>query len=286
MTEKSSGAASPAVLPYALFMGDFNVGKSTLLNALLRHDLLFVSRQESRPLTTFIQRSHGRSPRYLARTASGTEIANKSHEEFLSLRQDMPGADGYRALGAQLPSSPFQQLVLVDTAGASSDTCERVEIADLPDQDGALMVVVTDIEYWASKHNMDFIARHLDSFGENLIVVANKADHLNASEIDRICSKAAKRMDQYGIDETPPFYAVSARLELARKDERDEYRRRTKPTVRTRCDAGFDALRVKLYEFEAAQARRAGAEESHEFLTAPLADAFVEKQKGAVDAIS
>jgi hypothetical protein len=133
---------------------------------------------------------------------------------------------------------------------------------------------------------MDFIDRHMEVFGDNLVVVANKADHLNASEIQRIADKAGKRMAQYGMERTPPFLAVSARLEMSRRDPEDEYRKRTKPAVRALCDAGFDALRVRLYEFEAAAAGVAGETDEHRFLKAPLAQAFVEKQKGAVDAVS
>lgn len=285
MPSDTSGENSPAI-PYALFMGDFNVGKSTLLNALLRHEVLFTSRQESKALTTFVQRSGGKSPAYVARVRATGEVARKSHEEFLSLRTSLPGVNGYCSMGAQVPASPFQHLVLVDTPGTSSDTCETTEIADLPSQEDALLVVVTDIEYWASKHNMDFIDRHLEAFGENLVVVANKADHLNAREIERIAHKAATRMESYGIDKVPPFYPLSARLEASRRDPRDEYRQRTKPAVRTQCDAGFDALRVRLYEFESARCGAQFDAGNHAFLQSALAKAYVEKLKGDIDAVS
>jgi hypothetical protein len=127
---------------------------------------------------------------------------------------------------------------------------------------------------------MDFIAYHRQVFGENLVVVANMADHLNANEIRRISDRAPHRMELYGISPAPRFYALSARLELARGVRMNEYRNRTKRDVRDLCDAGFDALRVALYEFEAAHSGATVCPSFDSLLSAPLAASFVQKQEG------
>ena len=57
MTEELAGADPLVHAPSAFFMGDFNVGKSMLINALLRRDTLYSSNEESRALPTFIGRS-------------------------------------------------------------------------------------------------------------------------------------------------------------------------------------------------------------------------------------
>lgn len=281
MTEQHSGEAPLFRAPTALFLGDFNVGKSTLINALLRREVLSVTREESRALTTFVACSGQREAHYVALLPGEALVEPKSHEEFLSIRRDENNEEGYRALAASLPMSLFHHLVLVDTAGISSDLFDSAEIAGLADQENALLIVVADIEYWSAKHTMDFIAHHHHIFDGAMIVVANKTDHLNAHEVRRICDKAPKRMEKYGISPAPRFYALSARLEGARVDHVNEYRQRTKVAVREWCDASFDALRVALYEFEAARTQEASYPSFEDLLTAPLATSFIKTQQGA-----
>ena len=268
--------------PTALFMGDFNVGKSALINALLRRDCLSVSREESHALPTFVTATSNAEPGYAALPAEEGQPETKSYQDFVGIRRDRNNDAGYVALAAVLPKMPFNRLVLVDTAGLSSDMLESVEVPQLNGEGEAMFVIVTDIEYWAAKHTMDFIAYHAEHFRGNLLVVANKADHLNADEIRRICDKAPKRMERYGITPAPPFFAVSARLENSRGLHPDEYRKRTKRAVCELCDADFDALRVALYEFETAHAPGHMERSFHELLTSKLAASFIACQKGAL----
>ena len=266
--------------PCAFTVGDFNVGKSTLLNALLRRDVLHTSREEGRALPTFIGRNWESCDRYAALDSDGATVSPKTHEEFLRIRHERDRPATAKALTAGCATSPFNDLVLVDTAGMSSDNCESVEIADLVHQENALLLVIVDIEYWAAKHTMDFVAFHQEQFGDRLYIVANKADHLNATDIERIQAKAVQRLEDYGITPAPRFLTVSARLESARRDNRDEYRTRTKKRVRELCDSGFDALRVALYEFEAAQAQRQATATLDDWVRMPLATSFIRTQEG------
>lgn len=260
-------------LPFAFFVGDFNSGKSTIINALLRDHLLRCDRQESHALPTLIYRGGQATAQFGALPPDYKQLHRKSHSQFQTLRNDESNTNGYRALAAQTPASPFSRMVLVDTAGTSSDSTGA-----LPPEFGAvrhaMMVVVTDIEYWSSKHNLALIANYQESFGDAVLVLANKADHLNISEIERLHKKAAQRMEEYGISPAPRFFALSGRLESLRTDKDDEYRRRTKPTVRAHCDAAFDAFRVALFEFEAACV---GAPEVDELslLKSPMAQCVV-----------
>ena len=270
-------------LPYVIFMGDLNSGKSLLINALLRRNTLDASREESRALPTFINREDHTEASFAA-LSRDTGLELQSHEQFLNLRHDEADHAGYVARAAQVPRVPFSRLAFIDTAGMSSDVLGPMAIRSLADQENALLVVVTDIEYWAARHNMAFIAEHHAMFGRNLVVVANKADHLNADEVVRIRDKAALRMEDYGIAPAPRFFALSARLEMTRSGPPDEYRMRTKQPVRDLCDAGFDQLRVALYEFEAAHATLPPVP-LEQMVSTPLAKSFVDAltpQEGAV----
>jgi hypothetical protein len=87
-------------------------------------------------------------------------------------------------------------------------------------------------------------------------------------------------MDSFGISPVPPLLALSARLESARGLARNEYRSRVKREVRDLCDTGFDALRVALYEFEAARGEDHPAPAFEQMLGAPLAASFLQTQRG------
>jgi len=266
--------------PCAFVVGDFNVGKSTLLNALLHREILHTSREEGRALPTFIGRNGDSCDRFAALSLDGATVTPQTHDEFLRTRQEPGRAASAKALSVGCATSPFRELLLVDTSGMSSDTCESTEIAHLDGQESSLLLVVTDIEYWASKHTMDFLAFHQEQFGDRLYLIANKADHLNASEIERIQAKAGQRMEDYGIDPAPRFFPLSARLEMTRRTPRDEYRCRTKARVRELCDSGFDALRVALYEFEASQSQREQPISVDDWVRTPLATSFIATQEG------
>lgn len=264
--------------PYALFMGDFNVGKSSLVNALVRREALVVSRRETRAVTTYVSRGASDEPFYGGWPGAAGAIDALGHEEYLATRLDL-NPKGYTALSARLPELPFARLALVDTVGISSEIKATARINALDDLSRALMLVVTDIEYWSARHTMEFIEHHRRLMGDSLIVVANKADHLNASEIQRLCDKAHTRLEAFGIKPAPRFFAVSARLEAARYQPGNEYRQRTKRDVRDRCDAGMDALRVALYEFEARHTEPAAAE-ALAVINSPLSLSFLKAFEG------
>lgn len=278
MGDPSSDNGLHAPPPFALFVGDFNSGKSSIVNALLRRDALPESREESRALPAFITRSERKEAAFAAWLPEQGVLHPKTHEEFRAIRRDRDNAEGYAALTARFPNTPFQELVLTDSAGFGGESLEAFDMTALAQHERALAVVVTDIEYWSAKHTMDFIAEHHALFAGAMLVAANKADHLNASEIRRLRDKAAERMERYGIRPAPAFIPLSARLERGRHDPFNEYRQRTKREVREQCDAGFDALRVALYEFETSRQQSGPALAFDHLLRTPIAESFVALQ--------
>ena len=73
--------------PAAVFVGDFNTGKTQLINALLRRNLLFISREESLTPPVFVARSDDFELAFGARPGAGLPPVLQSHEQFLSSRQ-------------------------------------------------------------------------------------------------------------------------------------------------------------------------------------------------------
>ncbi|NLN93397.1 MAG: hypothetical protein GX130_08840 [Candidatus Hydrogenedens sp.] len=236
----------------ALFIGDFNVGKSSVLNALIRRNLLFTSREESRTPPVFLARTGDDVITYSGYNPAEKDFVNQSHSQFLSMRRHGRTECPFTAMSALIPRFPFTGLMLVDTPGTSTEIQEQCLLPRDAALERSLVVLVTTVEYWAARHTLALITEYTERFAGRFVVVANMADQLNHKEILRIRDKASKRIESLSQSAAPPFYIVSAKLEHGRPDPEDEYRRRVKSEVRDLCDAGFDALRVALYEFEAA----------------------------------
>jgi len=250
-TPALSTGTVPAVCgrPHAILIGDFNTGKSTVVNALLKEDLVYTSRTESHSLPAFLGASAKGAPVYWRAGEEGP--VKTTRKKWLSLRGTGAEAPEERALGMNASAHPFSSLILVDTPGLSGDSQAHIDLNSLGADPDVLLVLVTDIEYWNARHTIELIGRHIDAFRDRLMLLGNKADHLNLDEITRIAAKARNRMERAGIADPPEFLPVSARLELARHTtEDDEYRHRTKRPVRQQCDWSFDQFRVRLYEFE------------------------------------
>lgn len=267
-------------LPAAVFSGDFNAGKSLLINALLHQNSLFISREESMTPPVLVAKSDDADVIYGARPRGEREAVPLSREQFLSSRKVGGVPCESDALCVLAPEMPFRHFVLVDTPGASSQENRPAIPAAAPALDNALFVLVTTLEYWPARHTMSLIREYQMRFPGRFIVVANMADHINTNEIRRVRDKGRQRMERNGIAPAPPFFTLSARLELARRTGDDEYRRRIKADVRELCDAGFDAFRVALYEFEAKVASHAVDYDLETLLNSPLAEAVIMNQKG------
>ena len=235
----------------ALFVGDFNVGKSSVLNALMRRNLLFTSREESRTPPVFLTRSGEETIAYSAYNPEEKTFTEQSHTQFLSTRRHGRTKCPFSALSVLVPQFPFTRLTLIDTPGTSTEVAEDTLLPAGKAADKSLIVLVTTVEYWPARHTLALITDYAERFSGRFLVVANMADQLNHGDILRIRDKAAQRIESHSHVKAPPFYIVSAKLEFARRNQDDEYRHRVKREVRDICDAGFDALRVALYEFEA-----------------------------------
>ena len=279
MTMFNQVDSQQASVPAAVFVGDFNTGKSFLINALVRQNVLFISREESLAPPVFLARGAGADPVYAAFPA-GAGPGVKSHEQFLGTRKIGGQPCDSRGLAALTPDFPFRHFVLVDTPGASSEENRTAIFAAVPATQNALFVVTTTLEYWPARHTLSLIKEYQVRFPGRFVVVANMADQMNADEIRRVRDKARHRMESHGIAPAPPFFPVSARLEAARRHPDDEYRRRVKPEVRELCDAGFDAFRVALYEFEARTSGEGAVHDLETLLNSPLAAEVMTNQKG------
>ena len=251
-----------------------------LINALLHREALFMSREESRTPPVLMAKSQTPEIQYGARMENSGETMVLSRDDFLNARKTNSVPCDSEALAVLLPDMPFRHFVFVDTPGASSLENRPAIPGAATAFDQSLFVLATTLEYWPARHTISLIKEYHARFPGRFVVAANMAEQFNAKEIRRVCDRARLRLERNGITPAPPVFALSARLELARRFGEDEYRNRIKPDVRELCDCGFDAFRVMLYEFEARATIASTAYDLDNVLGSPLADAVIMNQKG------
>ncbi len=233
--------------PHALFVGDYNCGKSTIINALLRSPLVPTACEETTSVLTFI--GPRAEPGVVLSALRGDSRIPLSKESFQAFRHGSVPPGSAEALFVEAGFSPFSQLVLVDSEGISSTANPELPALIAGRETPLVIVLVLDIEYWSARHSLNLLSR-LAADHERLVLVANKADQVTAADLRRIRESASRRV-QGAAARSLPFFSVSARLEASRGNPADEYRAGTKAAVREACDASFDGFRLALYEFEA-----------------------------------
>ncbi|MBF6595621.1 MAG: dynamin family protein [Thermaceae bacterium] len=168
--------------PFLLVVvGEFNSGKSSLLNALLGADFL---KEGVTPTTDRINLiSYGPEPRLEAISPELAQI--------------------------YLPDPLLKDMRLVDTPGTNAILQHHQTLTEgfLPRADLILFVSSADRPFTQSE--ADFL-RLIRAWGKKIVLVVNKADLLSAPEVQQVLDFVKKGADTT-LGQVPPTFAVSAR---------------------------------------------------------------------------
>ncbi len=175
--------------PFLLVVaGEFNSGKSSLLNALLEGDFL------KEGVTPTTDRIH--------LITYGPEEQLKPHSPELVL--------------LQLPHPLLKEVQLVDTPGTNAILKHHQVLTEqfLPRADLILFVTSADRPFTQSE--AEFL-RFIRDWGKKVVLVLNKADLLSQDELSQVLTFVRQGAEQT-LGQLPPLFAVSARR--ARQGER------------------------------------------------------------------
>lgn len=168
--------------PFLLVVvGEFNSGKSSLLNALLGGDFL---KEGVTPTTDRINLiGYGPEPKLEPQTPELVHI--------------------------QLPHPMLKDLRLVDTPGTNAILQHHQVLTErfLPRADLILFVTSADRPFTQSE--ADFL-RLIQAWGRKVVIIVNKIDLLRESELQQVLEFVKKGADQT-LGQVPPIFAVSAR---------------------------------------------------------------------------
>lgn len=174
-------------------VGEFNAGKSSLINALIGADVMREGVTPTTDRVTLVQ--HGAEARVEERSA---DLAHATH-----------------------PAPRLLDLVLVDTPGTNAVVAKHQELTErfVPRADLVLFVTSADRPYTQSERAfLELIA----GWGKPLAVIVNKADLLaSAEELDEVAAYVRRNArDTLGV--TPPVFALSARAARAARRDGDQ----------------------------------------------------------------
>lgn len=216
-----------------MFVGRYNSGKSTLINAFLDGVQLPVGAVPTTKALIHVLR--GQRPELYSEQVDGEIVLHKSIEEIHD--EDDPTITNARAFSLFLPATSFPgDMAFIDTPGLM-DTKPEVSartLAETPMAD--VVVVVLDAFAALSRQELDFI---LDLPGRRdnrkVFFVLNKFDRVEAHERDLMVRNIENSLKDAGIGE-PRLFPLSAG---------NAYRAREGG----KTDAGFEIFRAELFRF-------------------------------------
>ena len=163
-------------------VGEFNAGKSSLINALLAADVMREGVTPTTDRVTLVQ--HGDEARFEERSA---DLATATH-----------------------PAERLQDLVLVDTPGTNAVVAKHQELTErfVPRADLVLFVTSTDRPFTQSERAF---LELIEGWGKPVAVIVNKSDLLRAPEdLDEVVDYV-RRNARETLGTTPPVFALAAR---------------------------------------------------------------------------
>lgn len=191
------------------FIGRFSVGKSTLINSLLKKDLLPSSTGSTTSKLAFIKKGNENfiNVNYIDGNSNREELSKPIIEKLSSDNRVLD-------FEIYLSDFPFDNVVFVDTPGVEdvNNLREDVTYGYLPTAD--VIIFVLDVSNILTKSELEFYLNHISSnYQDKVFLVFNKAD-MEDQAFSEIETKIEETLEGLEINKNNRFI-VSARNHLA-----------------------------------------------------------------------
>jgi small GTP-binding protein len=197
-------------------LGEFNHGKSTFINALLREQVLPVGITPTTAALTHVVHGPRTTATLVMEAGERRGVDPKALGEWLTVEGLAPKTDsGLHHVEITHPSPILEnRLTIVDTPGVNDINDQRAEITYgyLPRADAAVFLLDATQILTASERQF-LEERILRSSRERLIFVVAKADLLDPAELEETLRFARKHLG--ALVPEPAIFPVSARRALA-----------------------------------------------------------------------
>lgn len=204
-----------------LVVGEFNRGKTTLINALLGEELL---PSGVVPLTSIVTiLSYGEQPvaRVLFRDGLSVEVPPEQLGDYVTERGNPLNAKEVEEVEVLYPSPWLKRGVqVIDTPGIGSIYSHNTDIAyrHLPQADAVLFLLSADQPLTAAER--DFLA-DVREYAEKIFFLINKVDHLTDTDVDQAAAFVREAIEE-SMGPGAAIYPLSALQALKAKQSGDE----------------------------------------------------------------
>jgi GTPase SAR1 family protein len=197
-------------------VGEFNRGKSTILNALLGAEILPAGEQETTATINILK--YGEIPKFRIIYSNGAVKEEKYDPsmlwQFTALKDFDPGS--IKQIELFYPSEYLKNgIEIIDTPGVNDPNEHRMEITYefIPMADATLFVLDAGAAFTLSEKL--FLTEHVlsNNIG-SLLYVLNRADEIDPAKIESQIRNASKKISEATGNLSPEVIPLSARLAL------------------------------------------------------------------------
>lgn len=204
------------------FLGEFNSGKTTLINALLKKKLLPMFDTPTTAAITEISKSDTNEAFVLTVDEEGNEV--KSPIDFYELAGHISESDSDKRIGINLADSEFldETVLLIDTPGVSSINEIHTDITYgyLPNVDVAILLLnprLGDVPATL----LDFLKQFPEDLLEKIYFVISRIDQVPESTLNNVKNKIYNSLTQ--IVEKPKLLLISGKSALEAINNQSAY---------------------------------------------------------------
>ncbi|MDO5558207.1 MAG: dynamin family protein [Oscillospiraceae bacterium] len=223
-----------------VIVGEFSVGKSTFLNALMGEKILPSYSDETTATVTFLRHKDksGQNEKGKVFYADGSSecidsIDTNTISRYVSTRSDIPVAATVNHLDLYL-DSPFLQhnVTLVDTPGLNGTADGHREITEAQILKSNVCIFMFSADRPGGKSEFEFLSQ-IKTRASKVIFVLNKIDQIRKNENESYESVAQNMLKNFGkafpnVNTVPEFWCVSSYQALvARSKQELSYRGRS-----------------------------------------------------------
>lgn len=211
--------------------GEFSVGKSSFINALLRRELLAVNiLQGTTAVVTVIENSDDYRLSVIYKNGSGEELSfdgmQSLREKLSALNRDSSLAETIRRINVFLPSETLKKgFRIIDTPGANSTQSWHEEttvraVRELSD----MMVILTNATQPLPESLTEFINGELSDAVDRCVVIATKTDMIPQKERETVLKYIERKAEaEFGQKSIPVLpYAAFEVTKSSNEDDCDD----------------------------------------------------------------
>ncbi|MEB2296508.1 MAG: dynamin family protein [Ignavibacteria bacterium] len=188
-------------------IGEFNSGKSTLLNNLLGQKLAVVGDRPCTPVPIYIDYAKKTSMIVNFENGKSKTVPISEYEKFTDYEK---APKGIKSINISINSNFLQKftITLIDTPGINAIDESHTKITEsvIPEMNASILLIYS--KQPGSKSTIEFL-KNVSKYISKIFVCVSKSDFLNEGQLNRISSELPKRLSKASNLEIDKVWTIS-----------------------------------------------------------------------------